>query len=237
MYYSERYDKILDILKKRTVATVHYLAEQLYVSEPTIRRDLNLLEKQGKIKRTFGGAMLNATIQKELPLVVRERENIQAKRIIAEKASAFLKNGQVIFLDASSTVAALLPYLSDYQDLTVITNSPKAPLELAKMSIKSISTGGSLLANSLAYIGNHAEDVIRKYNADVFFFSCRGLSEKGWLTDASPEETEIRKIMMAQSKKKIFLCTTDKIGKEYMCNLCETSDLDTIIFEEEPPEF
>ena len=231
MFFNERKEKIIDILKEKNHASVHYLANKLFVSEPTIRRDLVLLEKDNRIIRTFGGAVLNDMRLAEIPFEMRASENLKAKETIALKAKEYIKNGQVIFLDASSTVFRLIPHLVNFSNLTVITNGPKASLALTEYNIKNFCTGGIMLNNSKAYVGTHAENAAANFNADVFFFSCRGISENGILTDSSMEECDLRRVMMKHSQKNIFLCTSNKIGKQYMYNLCEASDVDIIIYE------
>ena len=231
MYYTNRFDVILKILQKKGNTSVHYLSKQLFVSEPTIRRDLTELEKQGKIKRTFGGAVYCEVLNIELPLSLRENTDISAKKEIAEKASKHLKSGQVLFLDASSTVSYLIPYILKLDNMTIVTNSPKLSLELAKNNINSLSTGGIMLNNSIAYVGSYAEKFILDFNADIIFFSCRGVSDDGFLTDSSIEESSIRRVMLSKSNKKIFLCASNKIGKKYMNNICHLNDIDEMITE------
>ena len=105
MFDLERQNLIVELLKKNKSMSVAKLSELLYVSEPTVRRDLTHLEEQGAIIRTHGGAVLRDTENREIPLMFRESQNNSAKKIIAEKASAFIGNGKVIFMDASSTVS------------------------------------------------------------------------------------------------------------------------------------
>ena len=236
MYYTERHDEILTILKERNGASVHYLAKNLHVSEPTIRRDLTYLEKQHYIKRTFGGAVLNDMTTSEIPLSLRESENRLPKEIIAKKAIEHISDGKIIFIDASSTVSKLLKYFPQFKDLTIITNSPKNSLKLGELKVKSYSTGGLLLENSIAFVGSGAENFIRNFNADIFFFWSRGLSEDGVISDSSVDESNLRRVMMEHSKKRIFLCTSDKMGKRYMYNLCTLSDVDVIISDKELPD-
>lgn len=131
----------------------------------------------------------------------------------------------------------VLDYLADFPDITVITNSPKASLRLAEMKIKCFCTGGLLLENSIAYVGTHAENFIRRFNADILFFSCRGISETGVLTDTSIEETELRRAMIDNSKKRIFLCTSDKLGKKYMYNVTDFRKIDKIICDADIPNY
>ena len=229
MFYNKRYDAIVQILKENNAATVHFLSKKLFVSEPTIRRDLKKMELQGIIKRTFGGAVLSELLNKEIPLSMREHENMNAKDYIAKEAVTFIRDGQVIFLDASSTVSRIVKYLSAFPNITIITNSPKISLRLAELRIKSFCTGGLLLENSIAYVGTYAENFIKNFNADIFFFSSRGISLNGIITDSSIEESDLRRTMLANSKKNIFLCTSDKIGKQFFYNLTDISKIDHII--------
>ncbi len=159
MFCNERYDKLLEILSKRTSASVRYLANELHVSEPTIRRDLRVLSNENRIKRTFGGAIINADFNAEVPLVLRETVNQKTKEQIAREAVRFIQDDFVIFMDASSTVAQIIKHLSGFKNLTIITNSPKHSLRLAELKIKSFSTGGEMLENSVAYVGAIAQQV------------------------------------------------------------------------------
>ncbi len=229
MFSIERYNKIIEILETKTSATVHYLATQLHVSEPTIRRDLSKLAETKKIKRTFGGAVINFDINAEVPLALREEDNKQLKEMIALEAVKYIKDDCVIFLDASSTVSYIIPHLQKFKNLTVITNSPKNSLKLAELKIKSFSTGGILLENSVAYVGTAAQNFIKRFNADLFLFSCRGISHEGMLSDSSIEETNLRQVMMRHAKKNVFLCTSDKLGKVFMYNLCHYTSIDNVI--------
>ncbi len=233
MFYSERHDKIIEMLKTKSQMTVHALATALYVSEPTIRRDLTYLEEAGLVRRTFGGAVINENKTNEVPLVLREQENRQIKEQLALKAIEHISDGNIIFLDASSTVSKIVKHLPKFHDLTIITNSPKTSLKLAEYKIRSFCTGGLLLEQSVAYIGSATRKFVESFNADIVFFSCRGVSDDGILNDSSMEEIEIKQAMMQQSKKKIFLCSSDKFGKTYAYNLCNSRELDVIISDEE----
>ena len=229
MFEIERLDKIVALLKQRQTATVKALAAHLYASEATVRRDLNELEKRGLVKRLHGGAVLLDGANRELPLFVREQQNVEAKRIIAAKAAQHLKDGQVIFLDASSTVMFLIRHLEAFNALTIITNGLKTAEELRTLSHRVYCTGGLMLHNSSAYVGDFAADFVRRFNADIFFFSSRGVSSDGLITDESADETAVRRVMLQQSKKKIFMCDQSKIGKTYCYNLCHVNQLDGCI--------
>jgi len=231
MFNIERQEEILQILLEHKSIRVNQLAKLLYVSPPTIRRDLSVLEQQGKIHRTHGGVVLRQAAENEIPLMYREEQNSVPKQIIAQKAMRHVKDGDVVFLDASSTVAHLIPHLKQLNDIIVVTNSPKTSMGLGEEGIKNYCTGGLLLSHSVAYIGNEAESFVSHINADVFFFSSRGYLEDGVITDSSVEEAAVKIAMLKQAEKSFYLCDNSKKNKKYMYNICSTNDVDGVITE------
>lgn len=228
-----RLELILDYLREKKTAQVSVLSKRLYVSEATVRRDLSELERRGLVKRLHGGVMLLEGASQELPLYMREQQNEEAKRIIAKKASQYIKEGQVIFLDASSTAMRMIKYFNSFQNLTIVTNGVKTAQELSTSNHRVYCTGGLMLHNSSAYVGDYASDFVRNFNADLFFFSSRGVSLDGQITDASQEETHIRKVMFQHSRKRIFLYDHNKLGQVYCYNLCPLSQVDDAITDED----
>ena len=122
-----------------------------------------------------------------------------------------------------------MPHLANFKEIFVITNGAKAAIELALMGIKTICTGGELACESFCYVGTDAESVLSRYNADIAFFSCRGITDEGIATDNSVLENSMRKIMMRNSKKSFLLCDKSKFGKTYLNTLCSVEELDGII--------
>ena len=234
MYNLERQDQIMQILEKKKSISVTALSQLLYVSQPTVRRDLSVLEEQGKVQRTHGGVVLRNVSDAEIPLMFREDQNNASKKAIAEKARKFIHNGDVIFLDASSTASYLIPHLEKYTDIIVVTNSPKTSIRLGEKGIKNYCTGGLLLKHSIAYVGSETEKFISNINADVFFFSSRGYAESGMITDSSEQEVNVKKAMLKNAEKSYYLCDTSKKGKKYAFNICAIDDIAGIIDEKTP---
>lgn len=232
MPFYEREDKILNALLEKESMTTQELSAKLYVSVPTLRRDLIKLEQMGKIIRTHGGAQLiKKSADEKIPFFLREQEQNDAKEIMARKAVEFVRDGDIIMLDGSTSAYSIIPHLTSFKNLIVITSSAKSSFLLGRLGINNISTGGRMITRSLSYIGDDAERTIKQYNADVVFFSCRGLSSEGRLTDNSLEENSIRRIMLRQSKKRILLCDSSKIGQVYLNNLCDISEVDSLLCE------
>lgn len=227
----DREKQILEILLKEKSVTVKELSKTLFISEPSVRRDLQRLERKNLIKRTHGGAVLEDTAlsKNRIPFFIREYEQSSAKVLIAEKAIHLIQDNDVVFLDASTSCYYLIPFLASKRNITVVTNGVKALSKLAEYDIHTISTGGVLVNSCLALVGEEAYKTIETFNANIAFFSCRGISNDGYLTDISPEENNVRKRMVKHSKKAYLLCAKEKFGKGYFHNLCHKDEIDGII--------
>ena len=212
--------------------SIKELAEKLFISEPTVRRDIIVLKEKGLVTSQKGIVALKTNSpDQRIPLFIRHLEQNEKKQSIARKALRYIKDGNVIMLDASTTAFHLLAHLTEFKNVLVITNGAKTALEAASMGIRTICTGGELMTESFCYVGTDAESVLKNYNADVAFFSCRGISENNIATDNSILENAMRKIMIKNSKKSYLLCDSSKIGKVYLNTLCNVKDLEGLITE------
>ncbi len=226
MLQAERQEQILDLLRQKDALRVQQIAQALYTSEATVRRDLAYLEAHGLVRRVYGGVMLE---KQNLPLDLRLNENAAAKKEIAERASELLFDGCSIFLDASSTAAHLLPYLTKYENLTVITNSHRAIEFMLQNKLHFICTGGRMIASNQAYVGPIAEAMLENLCVDLAFFSSQGICEDGEITDASEEETLLRRVVLRRAKRSVFLCDSSKAGKRFLYRLGNLSDMSDVI--------
>ena len=131
-------------------------------------------------------------------------------------------------MDASSTVSYIIPHLKSFTDIIVVTNSPKISLKLGEERIKNYCAGGLFLQHSIAYIGSEAEAFVSHFNADIFFFSSRGYTEDGFITDSSAEEACVKKAMLKNAAKSFYLCDSSKKNQKYMYNICATNEVTVI---------
>ena len=175
-------------------------------------------------------------VNRQIPLLVRESMNSAAKNEICKQAAALVRNGNVLFLDGSSTAQYLVKYLRPFSDLVVVTNGLKVAELLSEMQIKTYCTGGLLIQNSLVFTGRQAETMADRMNFDLCFISCKGLSESGVFSDTSEEETLLRRRFLENSKTRVFLMTGDKIGKTYLHTLCRADEVDHVITNGQLPE-
>ncbi len=235
MFGEERHEQIIQLLRGGRIVSVAEIANRLYVSEATVRRDLNAMEKQGVIRRVYGGAVLQSA-NRDVPLQMRETEETEAKQLIGRMAASLVKENDVIMLDASSTAYSLIPYLPDFKNLVAVTSGVKAALALGERHIKTYLTGGQMIDNSYSMIGKHAEDLIGSIRADVLFFSCRGITQDGYMTDSSVEETQLRQLMFRHAKRRVLLAAANKIGRDYFYILGKVSDMDDMICDQAVPE-
>lgn len=236
MFGIERYDHILAMLSDDHAVAVRDMAQRLFVSEATIRRDLEALEKMGTVKRIYGGAVLVRQTNRDVPLYMREGVHAEAKDTIGKKAAALVRENDVIFIDASTTAFHVIRYLPEHGNLVVITNGLKAAMALGERHIKTLCTGGTMIDNSYSFVGRHAESFIESMNADLMFFSCRGVSREGRMSDTSMEESQLRQVMFRHAKRKALLCASSKIGLEYFYTLGVIDDIDDVFCEAEVPE-
>ena len=237
MLIEERHRRILEALQENPQITVKQLSEMLCFSEPTIRRDFTELHKKGLITKYYGGAILNKrAADGEIPFAMRENEKSSGKSLIGKRAAGLLRDGAVIMLDGSTSAYHLVPYLTDYKDIIVITSGAKTAVALAERDITTFCTGGKMIVHSFSYVGQEAEDFVRKINADVLFFSCHGLSMDGVMSDPSVRESNLRRVMMEQCTKKYLLCDGSKFGKTCFYNMGSVGEVDGIISDVEIPE-
>ena len=234
MYGIERQERILAILRKKKSCSVTELAALLNYSAATVRRDLNTLAKELKVRKTFGGAVIIEQFSAEMPATLRKSENIDIKKKLCSAASRYITDNMTLFLAASTTVECIVPLLHNYKNLTVITNSPDIPKMLMGSGITVYCTGGKLLHHSNAYVGEFARSVIRSFNADLVFFSGSGVTDNGKITVLVGDD-DVQRAMLENSSSSCFLFDSTKYGKTYRHTICTLKEVDIVITDKELP--
>lgn len=226
----ERKSEILAILQREKSVLVAELSQKYKVTEETIRRDLDKLEKEGYIKKTYGGAVLNENTSVEIPFKVRERTNKKEKQIIAKLVQEVIGEGESIMLDSSSTSLMVARNLKQYRKLTVITNSVEILLELSNCkNIKVISTGGELRESALSLGGRQAEQMLLRYNVDKAVLSCKGVSMEKGITDSNEPEAQIKSTMRECAKTTIWAIDSTKFDKVSFVQLAQFKQGDIVV--------
>ena len=227
----ERRSKIEQIIIENKSVLVPELAKQFDVTTETIRSDLEKLEKQGVLVRTYGGATLVETRDADMEIHERDTVNFEGKQSIGKRAAQMINDGETIFLDASTSSLHVARNIKDKKSITVITNAEKIVMELSQCpDIRVISTGGMLHQKNMSYIGRIVEDTIRStYFANKVFFSCRGVTLNRGLMESTEAEAQIKKAMIDCSESAIFLCDKKKLGRLGVPVLSQLSGIDCFI--------
>lgn len=223
MSINERQKEILALLYQKGKASVGELSRTLFVSEMTVRRDLAEMEKGGFLRRYRGGAVLKSHCG-EMPISERLLLDRTEKEALAAQCVAYLSDRMTVFIDSSSTCQYILPYLSQYRGITVITNSINAVLTLGKLHIPCILVGGEYYEQDMCTVGPLAQECVNNMNVDVAFFTTAAISRDGGISDFDVRQTMIRKFVMKNARKSVFLFEREKLGKKYLHTLCSKDD-------------
>ena len=237
MLAAERRSSILEMLQDRKRVLVSELSEHFDVSEETIRRDLDKLDKEGLATKTYGGAVLVENSSTDMPFNIRKKSNMRGKNIIAEIIAGLVSDGDHILLDSSTTGVSIVKALKVKKRLTIVTNSIEVLVEMSDVSgWDIISTGGNLRENYLALVGPKAIESISSFNADKLIMSCKGINMEKGITDANEMFSQVKKTMLRSAQQKILVADHTKFEKVGFSQICEVSDIDMIVTDVRPSE-
>lgn len=229
MLAAERRKEILVVLKENGKVIVSELSKKYGVTEETIRRDLEKLEKDGVAERTYGGAVLKNSDKEELPFLVRKRANVDAKKEIARKICDLIHDGDRIMLDASTTALFVAKQLRPKKKITIITNSIEILLELSDMKDwKILSTGGSLRSGALSLVGYQAERMVDDFHVDKAIVSCKGVDFEHGFSDSNEFDAGIKKRMLNSADIKIMVVDNAKFDKRSFTQIVGINGIDII---------
>ncbi|MCL6605168.1 MAG: DeoR/GlpR family DNA-binding transcription regulator [Paenibacillus sp.] len=233
----ERRDLVINELYRHKKVHVADLAQKFNVSEETIRRDLDKLDKEGLAKKNYGGAILNAHTNEDPSYASRHQINIEAKRNIANNVLGLINDGDSLMTDTSTTAfEALRVIFEKKHNLTVITNSLVVLSEFQHSGQKLISTGGTLGPETSSFVGPTASHTIQKYNVDVTIFSCKALSMTGGLSDSNEAESELKILMQQQANKVVLLVDHSKFDRIAFIKLFSFDKVDYIVTDQKPSD-
>ena len=233
----ERRNQILEKLQAEKRVVVSELSQLYDVSEETIRRDLDKLEKEGLAIKSYGGAVINEDVSIDLPFNVRKNQNVAGKQKMAELAASLVKDGDHIFLDASTTAVFVAKALKEKERLTVITNSVEILLELADVSgWNIISTGGVMKEGYLAFLGSKTDEIIRSYYADKVIFSCKALDQEWGIMESQEAFGSTKKAMIGSGRKKILVVDSSKFDQTAFSVAGNMKEVDVVVTDKEPTE-
>ena len=224
-----RQKEILELLHSKGRVSVGELSRTLFVSEMTVRRDLAEMERCGFLNRYRGGAFPRYS-SGEMPISERLLLDKEEKEALAARCELYLSDGQTVFIDSSSTCQFIIPHVAKFKDMKILTNSVKALLSASELHIPCLLIGGEYYEQDMCLVGSIAEEYARGLNVDVGFFTTAAYSEEdGIISDFDVRQTAIRKILMKNSKKNVFLFESSKLNKKLPYTLCRKDDVDEVI--------
>ncbi len=233
----ERRNLILEKLQEEKKVVVSELSQHFGVSEETIRRDLEKLEKEGLATKSYGGAVLNESTSIDMPFNVRKKANVSGKQKIAEIVASLIHDGDHIILDASSTAVFIAKAIKDKENLTVITNSIEIIIELSDVSDWNIiCSGGSLKEGYLALVGPMTVEGFECFNADKAIFSCKGIHMEKGVTDGNELFSQAKQVMMKSARETILTADSTKFDKIAFSRLCDAGTMSTVVTDKRPDE-
>ncbi|CAA9198914.1 DeoR/GlpR family DNA-binding transcription regulator [Flavobacterium collinsii] len=235
MKKEERQKVILEYLSKEHRLTLMELSAYLNVSEDTIRRDVKELSDQGLLKAVRGGAVAPSPI----PLHFRNREkhDLENKKIIAEKAISYLKDGQVVFIDGGTTSLALVASFPYDLKITVITNSfPVAALIEDLPNIELIFAGGRMCKTSFTTASIETIDFFRNFRADICILGLCSIHHERGVTGILYDDSQIKRNMIQHSDFVIALGSIEKVGTAESYSVCPIKDINVLVTNIDPED-
>jgi DeoR/GlpR family transcriptional regulator of sugar metabolism len=230
MISDQRHQTIINLLENQGAVSVSDLVKQFGVSEMTIRRDLDILENQGLLRRVHGGAVSRRGRSYEPPFLLRSSENLESKIRISEAAVDLIQNGDSITLDVGTTTLEIARHLHNKQDLTVITPSLQIANELINHpGIRLIVTGGILRFGELSMVGHLAERIFEDFFVDRLFLGAGAVDLNAGVSEFNVEDALVKRAMIKTAKSVVLVADSSKFQQVAFTSVIPLADTNTIV--------
>ncbi|WP_120463795.1 DeoR/GlpR family DNA-binding transcription regulator [Paenibacillus aceti] len=221
--------KIKELIIEKKNVTVAELTAMFNVTEESIRRDLKQLEDEGILIRIYGGAYISDGVQNDVNVNLREHIHVEGKKRIASKCVEFIKNGDSIFLDASTTSLYIANMIGNKR-ITVVTNSMKIVNTLVDSpSVHLVIIGGVVSNSSMSALGRNAEQNMNSYYFDLAFISCRTISMQHGITDSNEQQAEVRRLAVERANTVYLVADHTKFDRTSFASICGFEHIHSII--------
>jgi DeoR family transcriptional regulator, aga operon transcriptional repressor len=226
----KRRERIADILAGKRSVRVAELSVLFQVSEVTIRNDLEVMSKQGRLIRDRGGAIARAVTFQSTLFEQRAQESLAEKSRIGCAAAKLLVPGETVIMDAGSTMMQMAKHVEVREGLTVITNALNVAVQLmSSTGVHVILAGGSISPETISTVGVIAERDIDEFRVDKLFLSTHALNAIDGLLDTSPEVARVKQSMIRAARQIILLADSSKWGRTAFARVAPLSAIHTII--------
>lgn len=217
-----RQEKILELLSTNEIVSTDSIMRDLDISVSTLRRDLMKLEQEKRITLLHGGGVRLSQKTVELNIATKIELNKEAKDVIAKKAATFVEDGDVIFMDPSSTTYLMIPYLAG-KDITVVTNGISHINQLVALNIPCIMIGGAIKKTTNSCIGPLTQSTMETFYYNKCFLGASGFSIHSGITNHDINERTIKVLALKKSTQAYFLMDYSKYG---IVTMVKVADLD-----------
>ena len=233
MIPEQRQQRIAKLIRGLGSITIGRLEEEFGISAATARRDLAVLERQGRVRRTHGGAVLPTLTQQEDSFQQRLEEAVPAKKRLAHAALTLLEENDTVFIDSSTTAYyAAQRVLAAVQRVTLLTNLVPAMELLTTVessNVELIGMGGSFRGLTLSLVGPWTVRMVESHLTDKLFFSVRGVTAEGYLTDSNPLEAEVKRAMIKQAARPVLLVDGRKFERQGLNVIAHVRDVSLVV--------
>ena len=227
MSTTTRRGAILDLLTRKGFVEVPQLQREFGCSEATIRRDLDQLQREGRLRRTHGGAILDGL--RERTLTVRVGEYVAEKEAIARAAAQMVPDGAAVGIGGGTTTQQIARDLARRAGLTVVTNAINIAIELASGDVRVIVTGGELRTETYELVGPLAEPAASQLHLDLVFMGVDGLSVEGGLTTHNPVEARVDRVLIDRANEVVVVADHSKLGRRTFAQIAPFGVAHTLI--------
>ncbi|EGT3615966.1 DeoR/GlpR transcriptional regulator [Clostridium perfringens] len=229
MLPSERQNKFLELLSQKDVVTIIEFSKEFQVSIETVRRDLSILEKAGKIQKVYGGAKLKDLNFSEPSMESRMNTKLSQKDAIGKKCSEFINDGDCIFIDSGSTPYHIAKNILDKKNLLIITNSLLVANELINTDFEIIIIGGSIRHSERSIVSYNYLFNFSELNIQKSFIGAGGITAQNGISDFDMQEAVTRKHIIERSKEVFIVADSSKFDKDVTINIAPIDAINHII--------
>lgn len=224
----ERRKILLSQLEKNEIVTLGEFSNVLEnISESTIRRDLKTLESEGEIVLLRGGAAKLRDDSYDTPVKAKSLLNVEQKERIAKKASSFVEDGDVVYLDSGSTALAMVKYIKN-KKITLVTSNAMIFSELQDSELECIIVGGKISNATGSILGGYTNNMLENMFFDKAFIGASGFSAQAGINTPNAQEAEKKKIIKRNAKNTYVLADSSKSDKTTMCKVFDLNEVTTI---------
>lgn len=230
MLKDDRLSKIVELVNKNKTLRTDEIADKLNISLATVRRDLNELDENKRIKKIFGGAKAVSQVNfvtTEEAMTEKQNINMREKLAIGERAASLIEENDLVYMDAGSSVEAMVSYIKN-KEVTFVTNSIGIARELSSLKYKVYILPGQIKLSTDSIVGIAASEYLRRYNFTIGFFGTNGLHKDFGFTTPDINEALVKSAAIERCKRAYILADSSKFEKISQVTFSNELDLPII---------